>query len=65
MSVGDASGAEDQYSLLVLPGDAVAGWGFGRRRFREGFVDGSHCRLSLLCKLWRVCAFGASLQGSW
>lgn len=33
MSVGDASRAEDQDSLLVLLGDAVAGGGFGCGRF--------------------------------
>ena len=33
MSVGDASRAEDQDSLLVLLGDAVASGGFGRGRF--------------------------------
>ena len=30
MSVSDASGAEDQNSLLVLLGDAIASGDFGR-----------------------------------
>lgn len=35
VSVGDASRAEDQDSLLVLLGDTIAGGGFGRGRHRE------------------------------
>lgn len=52
VSVGDASRAENEDSLLVLFGDAVAGGGFRRRRFREGFVDGGHyCKIAFMCKL--------------
>ena len=48
MSVGDASRAKDQDSLLVFLGDTVAGGSFGRGRFRERLVDGGHCELAFL-----------------
>lgn len=35
VSVGDASRAKDEDSLLVFLGDTVAGGGFGSGRFRE------------------------------
>ena len=49
MSVGDASRAEDQDSLLVLLGDTIDGGRLFRRRLGKRLVDGGHCGVALLC----------------
>ena len=51
MSVGDASRAEDQDSLLVLLSDTVDSGRFRRRGLGKGFVDGGHDEVALLCLL--------------
>ena len=49
MSVGDASRAEDQDSLLVLLGDTIDSGRLRRRGLGKRFVDGGHCEVALLC----------------
>ena len=42
MSVGHASGAENENSLLVLSGGAIGGSSLGGGGFGQGLIDGSH-----------------------
>ena len=53
MSVGDASRAEDQDSLLILLGDTTNtnSGRLRRRRLGKRFVDGGHGEVALLCLL--------------
>lgn len=53
MSVGHASRAEDEYSLLILYGRTISRGCFGRRGFRQGLVDCGHFsfRIKTLCTL--------------
>ena len=49
MSVGDASRAEDQDSLLVLLSDTGNSGRFRRRGLGKRFIDGGHYEVTLLC----------------
>ena len=53
VSVGHASRAEDEYSLLIFYGRAISRGYFGRRGFRQGFVDCGHSSFGtrILCTL--------------
>ena len=49
VSVGDASRAEDENSLLVLLGDTIESGRLCRRGLRKRFVDGGHCEVGPVC----------------